>query len=181
MIESTAGRIARHIKSVIPDHPVHEEDMRHSLIIIINFVSVVALTLLGALITGRLDEAVMLLKCFAFLRLFSGGLHLQTSMWCAIITAGTATAVSMLSIGTDWTGILTVISMLIILIYAPSGIENQTRIPERFYPALKVISFLIVASNLWFGSSMAAIAFFVQALTLVINEHYFMKGGDKHV
>ncbi|CAI6023956.1 Accessory gene regulator protein B [Paenibacillus sp. JJ-100] len=180
MIEVAAGRIARHIKSVVPNHPVPEDSMRHSLIIILNFVSVVVLTVLAGLATGRLDEAVMLLKCFAFLRLFSGGLHLQTSMGCAIITAGTATALSMLSIGTGFSGTLTVISMLIMLIYAPSGIENQTRIPERFYPALKVISFLVVASNLWFGSSMAAIAFFVQALTLVINEH-FTKGGDKHV
>ncbi|KAA8750076.1 accessory gene regulator ArgB-like protein [Paenibacillus sp. UASWS1643] len=180
MIEVVAGRMARHIKSVVPNHPVPEDSMRHSLIIILNFVSVVVLTVLAGLATGRLNEAVMLLKCFAFLRLFSGGVHLQTSMGCAIITAGAATALSMFSIGSEWTVILTVISMFIMLFYAPTGIENQTRIPERFYPALKIVSFLIVASNLWFGSSMAAIAFFVQALTLVANEH-FMKGGDKHV
>jgi len=177
VIENAAGRIARHIKSVVPDHPVPEDSMRHSLIAIINFATVVVLTLLGTLVTGKMDQAVMLLKCFALLRMVSGGLHLESSIKCAIVTAGTATALSMISINHSWTTGLTIISMFIVLNYAPSGIENQTRIPERFYPALTVIAFLIVASNLWFGSSMAAIAFFIQALTLVANEQ-FSKGGE---
>ncbi|WP_429351687.1 accessory gene regulator B family protein [Paenibacillus sp. 4624] len=175
-----AGRIAKHIKSVVPNHPVPEDSMRHSLIAIINFATVVALTLLGTIITGRFEQAVLLLKCFALLRMFSGGLHLESSMKCAVVTAGATTALSMLNINDAWSVVLTVISMYIMIHFAPSGIENQTRIPERFYPALKVISFLIVASNLWFLSSMAAIAFFVQALTLVANDH-FMKGGETHV
>ncbi|MEK4273149.1 accessory gene regulator B family protein [Paenibacillus sp. FSL R7-0026] len=180
MIEVVAGRVARHIKSVVPDHPVHEEDMRHTLIIILNTAAVVLFTLVGVLLTGKGSEVIMLLKCFAILRLVSGGLHLESSMGCAVVTAGTATVLSLISINISWTVTLTLISMLIVLKYAPSGIENQSRIPKRFYPALPVISCLIVASNLWFLSSMAAIAFFVQAMTLVINEH-FMKGGDAHV
>lgn len=180
MIEVAAGRIAKHIKSVVPNHPVPEDSMRHSLIAIINFATVIILTLLGTVITGRLDQAVMLLKCFALLRMFSGGLHLESSIKCAVVTAGTATVLSMITINESWVMALTAISMFIVLNYAPTGIENQTRIPERFYPALTVISFLIVASNLYFGSSMAAIAFFVQAMTLVANEH-FTKGGETHV
>ncbi|UPK45912.1 accessory gene regulator B family protein [Paenibacillus pabuli] len=177
MIEAAAGRIARHIKSVVPNHPVPEDSMRHSLIAIINFATVVLLTLIGTMVTGKLDQAVMLLKCFALLRMVSGGLHLESSIKCAIVTAGTATVLSMISINYSWTIALTAISMFIVLNYAPTGIENQTRIPERFYPSLTVISFLLVASNLWFLSSMAAIAFFIQALTLVANEH-FTKGGE---
>lgn len=177
MIENAAGKIAHHIKSVVPNHPVPEDSMRHSLIAIINFATVVLLTLIGTMVTGKFDQAIMLLKCFALLRMVSGGLHLESSIKCAIVTAGTATVLSMISINHSWTIGLTAISMFIVLNYAPSGIENQTRIPERFYPALTVISFFIVASNLWFGSSMAAIAFFIQALTLVANEH-FTKGGE---
>lgn len=180
MIENAAGKIARHIKSVVPNHPVHEDDMRHTLIIILNTAAVILFTLLGAMITGRGSEVIMLLKCFALLRLVSGGLHIESSIGCAIVTAGTATVLSMVSIDFAWTMGLTVASMIIVLRYAPSGIEHQTRIPEKYFPLLTVISFLIVASNLWFGSSWAAIAFFVQAVTLVINEH-FMKGGDAHV
>ncbi|MEN1985238.1 accessory gene regulator B family protein [Paenibacillus hubeiensis] len=180
MIENAAGRIARHIKSVVPNHPVHEEDMRHTLIIILNTAAVILFTIIGALFTGRGSEVIMLLKCFALLRLVSGGLHLESSIGCAIVTASTATVLSMVSINSTWTVGLTLISMVIVLFYAPSGIDHQTRIPERFYPLLTVISFLIVASNLWFGSSWAAIAFFVQAMTLVANEH-ITKGGDNHV
>ncbi|SLK21714.1 MULTISPECIES: accessory gene regulator B family protein [unclassified Paenibacillus] len=176
MIENAAGRVARHIKSVVPNHPVHEEDMQHTLIIIMNTAAVVLFTLIGVLFTGRGSEVIMLLKCFALLRLVSGGLHLESSMGCAIVTAGTATLLSTINANTTWTISLTAISMLVVLIYAPSGIENQSRIPERFYPLLPVISFFIVASNLWFLSSMAAIAFFVQAMTLVINEHFMKRG-----
>lgn len=176
MIENAAGRVARHIKSVVPNHPVREEDMQHTLIIIMNTAAVVLFTLIGVLFTDRGSEVIMLLKCFALLRLVSGGLHLESSMGCAIVTAGTATLLSIINANTTWTISLTAISMLIVLKYAPSGIENQSRIPERFYPLLPVISFIIVASNLWFLSSMAAIAFFVQALTLVINEHFMKRG-----
>lgn len=180
MIENAAGRIARHIKSVVPNHPVHEDDMRHTLIVILNTAAVVLFTIIGAMFTGRGSEVIMLLKCFALLRLVSGGLHLESSIGCALVTSGAATALSMVSINSTWTMVLTLISMVIVLHYAPSGIEHQTRIPERFYPLLTVISFLIVASNLWFGSSWAAIAFFVQSMTLVANEH-ITKGGDNHV
>lgn len=177
MIEAAAGRLAKHIKSVVPDHPTPEEDLNHSLIIIINFFTVVGLAMIGAIFTGQFKETLLLLQCFAILRQLTGGLHLESSTWCAVATAGAATALSLVTLNDSWVITLTAGAAVLVALYAPSGIERQTIIPPRFFPILRVVGTLVVASNFWFNSSVAAIAFFVQALTLVANEH-FTKGGE---
>lgn len=177
MIEAAAWRIATHIKTVVPDHPASIERLNHSLIIIINFFSVVGLSLVGALFTGKGQEVAMLLLCFGILRQLTGGLHLESSTWCAVATAGAATALSFVALNDMWINILTLASMALVLLLGPSGIEQQTIIPPKFFPLLKVLGTLLVASNFFFVSSIAAVAFFVQALTLVANE--FMKGGEQ--
>lgn len=181
MIEAAAGRLARHIKSVVPDHPTPEEDLNHSLIIVLNFFAVLGLAMIGAIITGQFKEVLLLLQCFAILRQLTGGLHLESSTWCAVVTAGTATALSVLTLNNSWIIILTGVSVVLVALYAPSGVERQTIIPPRFFPILRVVAVVLVASNLWFESSVAAIAFFVQALTLVVNEKFVLKGGESHV
>lgn len=177
MIEAAAWRIAKHIKSVVPEHPASVEVLNHILIVIINVFSVVGLSLIASIFTGKGKEALLLLTYFAVLRLFTGGLHLESSTWCAVATAGTATALSFVTLNDTWVTILTLYSTFLVLLHAPSGIEHQTRIPPRFYPTLRVIGTIMVALNLWVGSSVITIAFFAQALTLVANE--FLEGGEQ--
>lgn len=171
MIESVAWRIAVHIKTNVPEHPASVERLNHSLIIIINFFTVVGLTLLISIFTGNTIEAVLLLKSFAILRQLTGGLHLESSITCAIVTALSATGLSFVHLNINWIIIFTILSMIVILLYAPSGIEDQTIIPKRFYPYLKLGALLLVGLNLWMPASTAAIAYLVQSMTVFVNQH----------
>lgn len=177
MIESAAWRIATHIKSVVPHHPASVEVLNHSLIIVINFFSVVGLALIASLLTGHTKEVILLLQSFAILRQLTGGLHLESSTWCAVATAAIATLVSVLPSNDVMTIILTSFSLLFVLNYAPAGIENQTIIPERFYPILKIAGIILIASNFWFQSPWAAMAYFAQGIMLIA--YVDLKGGER--
>jgi len=177
MIENMAWKMATHIKSVVPDHPASVAVLNHILIIILNVTAVVGLSLTVSLFTGNTREVVILLSSFAALRQLSGGLHLRSSTSCALITAATATLLSFISLDHFWIVTLTIISAILVLLYAPTGIEKQTIIPPKFFPALKMVSFLLVILNLLLTSNSVAIAFFVQCITLILNK--IMKGGEK--
>ncbi|WP_337033173.1 accessory gene regulator B family protein [Paenibacillus illinoisensis] len=176
MIEAAAWRIATHIKSVVPQHPASVEVLNHSLIIVINFFTVVGLSLIGSIFTGQTKEVILLLQCFAILRQLTGGLHLESSTWCAVATAATATILSLVPSNYEMTLILTSFALLIVLNYAPAGIDQQTIIPERFYPILKVVGVILISSNFWIASHWAAIAYFVQGIMLMAYVN--LKGGD---
>ncbi|PYE52474.1 accessory gene regulator B family protein [Paenibacillus barcinonensis] len=177
MIEAAAWRIAKHIKAVVPNHPAPIENLNHSLIISINFFTVIGLAVLGALFTGHGKDAAVMLLAFAVLRQLTGGLHLESSTWCAVATAGTATLLSLVTLDQLTTTVLTVIGLLCVMVFAPAGIEDQTIIPERYYPILKVVGMFIIASNFWVGSSFAAIAYFAQGIMLAA--YVLFKGGEK--
>ncbi|MEK5058661.1 accessory regulator AgrB [Paenibacillus sp. FSL H7-0326] len=179
MIETVASKMAVHIKSVIPNHPASIAVLRHSLIIAINFMSVIGICLIAAFFTGKTKEVFSLLLFFGILRQLTGGLHIKSSMGCALLTSGVATALSFIELDQITTLTFTAISMVLIFFFAPSGIENQTRIPERYYPLLKYVSLVLVGTNLWFNSSIVAVAFLVQSLTLLLNE-IKLKGGEKN-
>lgn len=177
MIEAAAWRIAKHIKTVVPNHPAPIEDLNHSLIISLNFLTVIGLSVLGSFFTGHGKEAAVILMAFAVLRQLTGGLHLESSTWCAVATAGTATLLSLATLNDLTANVLNAVGLLCVMVFAPAGIEDQTIIPPRYYPILKVAGMIIIASNFWIGSSFAAIAYFIQALMLVA--YVFFKGGEK--
>ncbi|NUU74788.1 accessory gene regulator B family protein [Paenibacillus xylanilyticus] len=177
MIEAAAWRIAKHIKTVVPNHPAPIENLNHSLIITLNFFTVIALSVLGSFFTGHGRETAIILISFALLRQLTGGLHLESSTWCAVATAGTATLLSLISLSHITTLVLTVVGLICVLIFAPAGIEDQTIIPERFYPILKVAGIIIITSNFWIESSHTAIAFCAQGLMLAA--YVLFKGGEK--
>jgi accessory gene regulator B len=77
------------------------------------------------------------------------------------------TAVSFANLTTNLSMIFTAVSLILILIYAPSGIERQSRIPRKYYPLLKLISFLLVASNLLIQADVLSVTFLIQALLLI--------------
>lgn len=169
MIESLSLRLATHIKSVVPEHPASVAKLKFSLAIGINMTFIIALTLLISVITGRIKEVIIIMLVFAVLRQMTGGFHLKTGMGCVYASTILLTVLSYISFDYTWTIGATVISMLLILLLAPAGIEKQSRIPENYYPALKWSSFILVGLNLIFASPLVAIAVFAQSLTLVIG------------
>ncbi|MGW8956226.1 accessory gene regulator ArgB-like protein [Paenibacillus sp. NPDC055715] len=167
MIETMAFKLANQIKRTVPDHPASIPVLKYALALIINASMIIVLTLLASFFTGRTAEAVMILVAFALLRQMSGGIHLKTGMACVVVTSVAFTAISCISLHSWWTNLFTGLSLLLVLCFAPSRIEKQSRIPSRFYPLLRLLSSLLVCTNFVIGSSVVAVAFLIQSLTLI--------------
>lgn len=167
MIEPLAQKLAVHIKSVVPDHPSSVAVLKHSIAISLNAVSIVLITLLLSWFTGKTKEAAILLVMFALLRQLTGGIHLKTGLGCIAVTSLSFTVLSFVTMDNWWTIGATLVSMVLILMYAPAGIERQSKIPPRFYPILKLIAFILVGTNVLILSPILAVCFLAQSLTLI--------------
>ncbi|WP_138751781.1 accessory gene regulator ArgB-like protein [Paenibacillus sinopodophylli] len=169
MIEAIASSIAVGIKKVVPEHPSSVAVLQYSLALILNGAFIIGLSLLLSIITGKTAEVAIILISFALLRQVSGGLHLKSGMSCVLVSTGVATVLSLVNLGQTITLTITAISMLLMLLLAPSNIEKQSRIPKRYYPILKAVSVVIVAVNLLIQSDVIALAFIAQGITLILT------------
>lgn len=135
----------------------------------------ITLILLIALLTNNLTSISLSLLGFALLRFFSGGIHLKNIVACATLSTIVIFIIPVLGDMIEgYVHYLTIVTVLIVAIYSPSNIRKQTRIPEKFFIHLKIISIMIVVSNLLIESSVLSVAYFVQAITLIR-----LKGGEK--
>ncbi|WP_179032168.1 accessory gene regulator ArgB-like protein [Paenibacillus kribbensis] len=167
MIETMASKLAKQIKDTVPDHPASVPVLQYALALIINASMIIILTLFASLFTGRMAEAATILITFALLRQISGGIHLKTGMACVVVTSVAFTFLSCITLDSWWTNLFTGIALMLVLCFAPSRIEKQSRIPARFYPLLRLLSSILVCTNFVIGSSVVAVAFMVQSLTLI--------------
>lgn len=168
MIQHLSFKLASALKVRVPDHPGSVDVMAYALSFILNTLSVILLSIFISLLTGRTTEAVIVLLAFSLLRQVSGGFHLKSGMLCILVSSAGVTAISLvpqLQSATVFT--TTLIALVLTIVFAPSKIDQQTKIPKKFYPALKLLAALMVSTNLFLGSSVLAITFLVQALTLI--------------
>lgn len=173
MIDVVALRMAENIKRSVPEHPASIAVLKHSLAILINTFSIIILTILVSLVTGNLVQAITVLIAFPILRMASGGAHLKTGTMCVTVTTVLFTALSYVDVNSFWTLFMNAFALVLVLVYAPSGIEGSSRIPKKYYPHLRMLSVLIVILNIIISSPTIAACFLVQGLTLIR-----WKGGD---
>ncbi|MEC0233763.1 accessory gene regulator B family protein [Paenibacillus kribbensis] len=167
MIEPLALRMAQHIKRVVPDHPASVPVLKHALAVTLNLVFITGLTLAVSAFTGRTSEVLIIMAAFAFLRQMTGGLHLKSGMGCVTVSTLLFTGLSFIKLDYNWTIGATLVSMLLIFVFAPAGIERQTRIPPRYFPLLRAGAFIVVSFNLWIANPFIAISVLAQTLTLI--------------
>jgi accessory gene regulator B len=167
MIESLAHRIAVAIKQAAPDHPASVQVLRFPIAVILNAVSIIVISILISLLTGRTSGVIMVLIWYAVLRQISGGVHLRSGDLCVVVSVTGVTLISFANFPSTVNLGLTFASVILAAIFAPSRIENQTRIPAKYHPVLKILSVILISVNLVLNSSVVATAFFVQSLTLI--------------
>lgn len=167
LIDALSLHIAKHIKSVVPDHPASVPVLKHALAVILNLVFIISLTIIISIFTGNVIEAVTVMAAFAFLRQLTGGIHLKSGMGCVAVSTLLFTGLSFIKLDYNWTIGVTLVSMLLIFVFAPAGIERQTRIPPRYFPLLRSGALIVVSFNLWIANPFIAISFFVQSLSLI--------------
>ncbi|WP_052098409.1 accessory gene regulator ArgB-like protein [Paenibacillus stellifer] len=167
MIEQLSAYTAAAIKRAVPDHPASEAVLKYALEGIFNALFIITLSLIISAITGRVGEAATLLAAFAGLRQITGGIHLKSGTLCVLVSTANVTLLSFVSLSTPLFFFGQTASLILILLFAPSRIERQSRFPKSWYPLLKVMGAVLVLANFWIHSSMITAAFFVQSLTLI--------------
>ncbi|WP_025716072.1 accessory gene regulator ArgB-like protein [Paenibacillus sp. 1-18] len=166
-LDSIALDIATHIKTVVPNHPSSISVLKYGIAVVINTVSIIFLTIGISFFTGKVQETVMAMISFSLLRQVVGGIHLKSSAVCIVASTSLLTALSFANFNYNWIVVTSILSILLVLFYAPSRVEGRTRIPKRYFLLLKFIGVVLVAFNLWMAFPVVAASFFAQSLTLI--------------
>jgi accessory gene regulator B len=167
MIDTLAMRIATGIKNTNPEKTASIEVMQYALIGLINTSITVVLAFSFGLLTGKFSETVLFSLAFIILRSMTGGFHFGSSVKCTVVSTIMAAGFPHIPISVEMMFVFQILSLGLILLFAPSNIEGQTRIPTKYYPHLKIFSLLLVISNFFIGSPVIAFGFLVQSLTLI--------------
>lgn len=170
MIEQLAFKMAVSLKRSIPDHPSSVEIFKFSISLLLNMTFIIVLTLAVSILTGRTEEIMIILLSFAVLRQLTGGIHLKTNMQCVLYSTIIFTVISLLEVGKGITVGASLLALGLVFLFAPRGIDKQSRIPRKFYPYMKLAALMLVAANFIILSSVLAFSFLVQAITLIFGE-----------
>lgn len=175
MVEKLSVRLAHWLKSEVPDHPYSEARLQFGFHLFLNTIlTLLAASILG-LLFGNYRETMQVLFAFGLLRMISGGYHFKSATVCIVVSAGVAAVLPAVNLSYYYILVINFINMILTIIFSPSRIEEQTRIPVKYFPALKVGSVLLVASNFYFQSQLLAITWLVQVLSLI---RFPKKGGE---
>jgi accessory gene regulator B len=166
ILDRSAHHIAKAIRKNNPD-AASEELLTYPLIVILNAVGIIAIVLSTSLITQHFFEALIVLFYYPLLRYFSGGFHLKTSISCVIYSSVVTLIIVHINFNYQNIGfILDCISIFLLVIYAPTGKSTTSGIDPKYYPILKIISIILVASNFWIHSSLLSLTSLLQTLTV---------------
>jgi len=175
MVEKISYRLAHWLKSELPEHPYSVARLQFGFHLILNTIlTLSAATLLG-LLFGNLRDTMLVLLAFGLLRMISGGYHFKSPVVCIVGTAVVSVLLPRLELSIFYITIINLANVVLTIIFAPSRIEEQTRIPTKYFPLLKISSTALVASNFLFQSPLLAITWLVQVLSLI---RLPVKGGE---
>lgn len=175
MIETLAERIAIQLKQINPHETKSVPTMKFGLILIINMLLIITTSLTISLMIGTFYETLITLAGFLVLRQFSGGFHYSSSVYCTMTSIGGAVIIPLVNLPNDFVTPIIIITLVLVALFAPQGMEMQSRIFKQKHTFfLKIISIMIVSSLFLIDSETLVKTFFVQSLTLIP-----LKGGGK--
>lgn len=167
MIDALSLSIARAIKNANEKETSSVEVLKYGISLILNGFFIVFLSLVASFFLNTVVETVITMIAFVFLRQMTGGHHFQSHFACISISTLLMVIIPVIPITHSVNIALTIISTLLILIFAPASLQHQSNIPEKYYPYMKVLATIIVASNLLMGSNILAKTFFVQSVLII--------------
>lgn len=167
MVEKLAEKLSQSIKRLAPEETASIEVMKYGITVLINSASVILLSLSIGVLTGKFQDALVALISYAVLRCFAGGFHFQSAIACIMFSTALFSIIPHIPISHFSTLILTLLALIIISIFAPSNIADETRIQIKYHPLLKACSILIVSVNFFLVSPILAKSFFTLSLFTV--------------
>lgn len=173
MIEALSRRIAVKIKKADPEGPVSIEVMEYELGIKLNWYTTLILTCLFGSIFSNLVGSLVAFLALVCSRKFSGGVHFRSLTICALFSSLLFATIPLIQLNTYQVQSLNALIILIFLLFSPNNYEERNE--SRLEPYYKLLSVLIVASNLVIQSSIICLSFAVQAISILP----FWKGGER--
>ncbi|MDT3427498.1 accessory gene regulator B [Paenibacillus forsythiae] len=162
-----AHKIACAIKRANPEQTSSVEVMQYALQIILNTLLIFVMSILLASLTGNIRGAVLTFSSLALLRIFSGGFHLKTARACNLFSTLLCVIIPLLSEYLEnYLLYLNLTSLLLAILFAPNP-DINTQINKKWYPALKLLSVLLISTNFLIYSPVIGLAFFIQSLTII--------------
>ncbi|RXZ77078.1 hypothetical protein EBB07_32860 [Paenibacillaceae bacterium] len=146
--------------------------IQYALHILFNTFSTAAAALLIGALTGKFVDTLIVLLMFSMIRYLSGGFHLKSGVWCTIVSTCVLVVIPHIPVSSTVVYVLTGLSFIAMLWFAPANYDKYARIPVRYYPVLKALSAAVVAINFLVVSELLAITYIIQAVLLPF-------GGEK--
>ncbi len=167
MVEAMALRLAEAIKRIEPDRTASIAVMKFSIEVLMNTLITLFFISIVGFLTGAFGKTMLGLGAFVLLRFFSGGLHLSKAIHCSFLSVILISIAPHIPLSN--TGILIIggANLILILAFAPSNIEGHARIPNKYFPLLKLVSALIVSINFVFLSSTIVMVQLFQAISTI--------------
>ncbi|TMV49479.1 post-translational modification of quorum-sensing peptide protein [Paenibacillus mesophilus] len=166
IIEAWSEKIAVSIKKVNENETVSVGVMKFALIIVFNFTIPFLISLCIGAIGGKFSDTLLAIAAFVMLRMLSGGYHFKSSTVCMLSMIVVAVIPPYIHFSELWTLIFTITSMVLVALLAPSNMRGYHRMPEKYYPLMRIASVLLVASNLVVASEIMALVYLLQAVSL---------------
>jgi Membrane protein putatively involved in post-translational modification of the autoinducing quorum-sensing peptide len=170
MIDALADKIAVKLKEANPEETASVEVMKFALIGLLHNALIFVTALTVGLVLGQFLDTLIAAICFMLLRLVSGGFHFKTPLSCLLFSSFVFVAIPLVPIDDTWIMVVNGLTLLLVLIFAPSNIREHIRVSEKYFPVFKVISAVLVAASFLIGHPIVTLAFFVQSLTLIAFE-----------
>ncbi|RRJ54801.1 hypothetical protein EHV15_35010 [Paenibacillus oralis] len=167
MISKIAYNLAVALLKRSPGNTYSIATIQFSLILLLNVLFTFVFSLILAYILGHTVDTLVLLIASYFLRQYSGGYHMSKSWKCITTTIILSNLIPYVSLSFYVNYLLCIISIILVYIYAPSRIEEDTVIPKEKYSLLKSKSALIIFFNFFLISSPLSVTFLLQALSLI--------------
>jgi accessory gene regulator B len=182
-IDRAAESIAQSIRRNNPNAG-SEVALKYASSLLINTLTAITAALLISMVTGHFYSCLIGIVSFTLVRFVSGGMHMSTSVSCCVLSIVIFITASYVNF--DYSSIfilMDITSIIILMITAPNDIKNVSSIDPKYYPLLKLIAVVLVASNFWIQSSVLTAAFIIEAFlttTLAYKLRDLIEGGDKY-
>jgi accessory gene regulator B len=174
MIDHISGNIAKRILRRGEFEQNQFPKLKFGMILFVTTILIIFLTIIVGILTSSIMESMASLFALAWLRYFSGGFHFKTSEQCVFFTVVLASSIPHFpALSNTELIVFSVISLVILAVFAPSGILKQ-KLPIRKSYMYKWISIAIVSSNLMLISSIFGYCYLLQSISTI----KLKKGGD---
>ncbi|TVY09896.1 accessory gene regulator B family protein [Paenibacillus cremeus] len=159
------------VKKWDKESDVEVEWLQYGLSLWLNYIFVITFTItIGLIIGSHFLDIILAIFCFALLRRYSGGLHVNSSEMCVLISTIILTTIPLIKVTEQTALIMSIVSIVILFIGAPLTYKVKANWQSKVYLKLKFISILIVLLNLLtINYETITVAFFVQSLTTLFK------------